>query len=335
MKRKIRLAVILISIIGIAAFCYFIWVEYNYSKITGYTEDGEYVKALQNIGSVPDFYRDIKQLKEFENAGLAMGAGNWDQAKQMFSRMGTYRNADKMMTEVDYARANADLNTASYDQAKKEFLALGDYRDAKKLSIKTDYLKAKDMIDKKDYSNGLTLLKTIKDDPDAADLLNRSQESVYMQSVQDYINGHPDKTNFSLVAGYKDADKYATLIKALTRGAVPYEKIVELSGFANTYTYIMSEYILYYLNGQWVDDDRNVGFSMRETAANWEHWKVSCSLMPGTDARAVIMGKVLLVGDYNSWKYVYAFDYVSMDEMIMTDVQTGSNYHMQRIKTAG
>ena len=87
-KKRKWVPICILGALGIAAGCYFGWVEYNYQKAVEYAEAQYFDQAVESIKKVPVFFKDSPDLTLYAYAGQQMKQGHFDTAKSTFSDLG-------------------------------------------------------------------------------------------------------------------------------------------------------------------------------------------------------------------------------------------------------
>ena len=79
---------------------------------------------------------------QYKQAEALLATGNYDNAIDLFTSLGNYKNSPELLRKSFYARAEALLDAGDYDGAIANFKALGDYKDSTDRVLATKYAKA-------------------------------------------------------------------------------------------------------------------------------------------------------------------------------------------------
>ena len=330
-KKKMKLRPLyIVGAVGVAAGCYFGWVEYHYQKAVEYAEAQYFDQAVEETTYLPVFYRDSTELNLFTYAGQEMEQGKFDFAKSIFTDLGDYRDSSEMVKEVDYEEAFDMLENGKYDGAKYIFKKLGNYKDAEVMITEADYRKAIDLLNEEDYLTAYPILIDIQGYSDVNDILYTLEDVIYWEGVDLYETGAPvwkdkSKKYFELVEGYLDADYYIQLIEAQHHyGEKGYQELLELAGFEDAVDIIMSDkYLEYYLKGYWSDGYGDY-FEMRED----EHTYYNIPWYDGEYYR--LTDSKYQVGKKGNWRDCFKFTFVSPNEIIVYCYKNNRMYEMYR-----
>ncbi len=115
-------------------------------------EEGRYEEAAEKFEKAGS-YRNAKELlddcreaaneRDYQQATLLLSEGKFTEAKNIFSRLRSYKDAAACVKQCDYSLAEKKLESEDFDGAKGDFLALGDFGDSAKRAMECDYLKAR------------------------------------------------------------------------------------------------------------------------------------------------------------------------------------------------
>ncbi len=103
---------------------------------------------------------------KYSRASNYFAENDYDNALQLFSSLGGYKNSEDMVTEIHYQNASDLLAKGNYDDAITILTRLVDYKDSSELIDEANYQKAFQLISDKNYLDAieiLQLLDTYKD----------------------------------------------------------------------------------------------------------------------------------------------------------------------------
>ena len=115
--------------------------------------EGDFEKADSLLFLQPLTALHDSNLVDYVAAGEALSAGDYEGAKAGFAALSGYMDADTMVLEADYRRAEALLDAGEYDEAAKVFASLAEleYSDALNKSIDAEYQKGIYLLNNGDY----------------------------------------------------------------------------------------------------------------------------------------------------------------------------------------
>ncbi len=181
-----------------------------------------------------NYYRASQQLE----------GGLYSEAREAFSQMSGYLNADELVTKSDYLKARSDLNTGTADSLKSAeimFDSLGNYEDAAELAKEARYQRAEKLLKDGKYDDADALFGAI---PDYSDARVRQQDVRFERAKALMTGGEYKEAReiFLKLSGRADAEKMAKLclyepgIKALDNKeydqAITY--LTQVAGFQDT-----------------------------------------------------------------------------------------------------
>ena len=152
-----------------------------------------------------------RRIAIYNRADGLFAAGDYAAAKAEFEKIGE----TERMAECDYAytlsrldRAQALMEEGKLEEAKAELVLLGDFENAPELLLECEYRRAKRLNGEGSYTDALAIAKRLGDHPEAAALLEETQEHIYRQGMQLAYECRIDEAMELLVKipGYKDAD---------------------------------------------------------------------------------------------------------------------------------
>lgn len=86
------------------------------------------VLVLLALGAL--YYFVIREPFRYDRATMLMESDRFEEAKETFTALGTYKDSAEMITECDYRAAKKLFIDGAYEEAEAAFLALGAYKDS-------------------------------------------------------------------------------------------------------------------------------------------------------------------------------------------------------------
>lgn len=151
---------------------------------------------------------------DYKKAVTSMENGDYEDAREIFTALGDYKDAAAKITECDYNMALFAMAAAKYDEAIAGFTALGDYEDSASRLTRCLYSKANVLFDGGHLAEAEEIYASLGDYEDCAE---RVKECEYQTAVALYEQGKYDEALavFLSLADYKECDRYCVLCTLL------------------------------------------------------------------------------------------------------------------------
>ncbi len=150
------------------------------------------VKNTDVLLDANDQYAELVREKNYSDAVAAFDAEEYNQAKDLFSQLGDYRDAAVLAAEAAkaafYVEATALFESNDYAAAADLFLKAEDYKDAVTLAAEAEkaafYVEATALFEANDYAAAADLFLKAEDYKDAATLAVKAQDkAIYANST--------------------------------------------------------------------------------------------------------------------------------------------------------
>ena len=211
-----------------------------YLRAGSLADEGRFSKAqsLLFLPSVTKLHDEM--IFQYVEAGLLLEQEDYNGAINQFSHMSGYRNADTMVKECYYSRAEHYIRTGDYVNALKYFKidGLKGYRDTE------------------------------------AQIENLT-EIVYQEGIEQYRAGkYSDARNsFKVLGSYRDSEKYMTLINSQTNSdaAYFYKDLIKIIDFEDAKDVLVSntDIAALFLRGSWETKKGGYYFDMDSESSVW------------------------------------------------------------------
>lgn len=109
---------------------------------------------------------------KYNKAVNTFNAGNYDEAKVIFTELKSFNGSEAMVLECDYAKAASLINNREYDAAKEVFATITEYKDSADMVLECDYRKASENLEKKNFDEAKALFYTISDYKDSETMIS-------------------------------------------------------------------------------------------------------------------------------------------------------------------
>ena len=189
--------------------------------ITGYLYVSHYQKALQSAdnGSFAEAESNLflpfitklhdSQFVDYLQAGKLLENGQFDAAKEAFSKLTGYKKADEYLLETEYRRGVDLLNNGEYDLAEAVFqeLAESGYSESEEMIYAVKYSHAEALINEKQYDAAIEIFTDLSKN-NYKDSSERILETQYLHA-QDLLDNEEDYENayemLKALGDYSDA----------------------------------------------------------------------------------------------------------------------------------
>lgn len=175
-RKTAVIALLLALVLGAAAACgiLFYGVPYlRYTDACALLESGAYDDARQVFLALGTFRDSAEMAKEaVYQQGLAkMEEQDYAAAKEIFEGLGTYSDSADRVKEAAYQQGLAEMAEQDYMTAMEIFEGLGSYSDSADRALEAKYLKAGVYLDDKDYYLAYELYRDLGSYQDSQDKL--------------------------------------------------------------------------------------------------------------------------------------------------------------------
>jgi tetratricopeptide (TPR) repeat protein len=211
---------IAVVVLGAAAAGFFIYNGGQYGEALACMDKQDFKGAQEHLASVASFYKDKTQLMQYAQAGEALQAKKFDDAKDLYLELEDYKDSKTMVSEADYQKASARLESSDFDEARQIFLTLKSYRDSDAMASEADYLKASALLTKSDFDGARQIFVSLKDYKDSATMVNEAdyRKAAALYDKKDYKNA---LDAYGKLGDYKDSkDKLESVSKDIYDNAV-------------------------------------------------------------------------------------------------------------------
>lgn len=163
--------------------------------------EGDFEKADSLLFLQPLTALHDRNLVDYVEAGGQLAAGDYEGAKTAFAALSGYMDADAMVLEADYQRAENLLETGEFDEAIVLFTRLCNigYRDTEDRVIEARYEAAISLMELGEYKKALSAFKVlnegyIKDKRDERYYEVRYQSALALWGLEDYTGAYEELT---------------------------------------------------------------------------------------------------------------------------------------------
>lgn len=169
----------------------------NYNRAINNMEAGKYDQAIEWFQE--NNYTSEEKECNYLKASYLLEQNDFEKAKEIFIRLGDYKDSDEMITECKYQQAIYECENLNYQKATQLFGEINDYKDSQEQYINCLYEYGKKYYEKGDLFNAIILLEDAKNkkSESAKDLYNEiirnNSDYFYNMAEKEYQNG-----NFSI-----------------------------------------------------------------------------------------------------------------------------------------
>lgn len=184
----------------------------DYKSALAKTESGDWAGArdiFSALGSYKDAAAKVTEC-DYQIAGGYMADGKYDDAVKLYESLGGYLDSADLITKCNYQKAEALLKSGAYDDAIAVFESLGSYQDSADKITECKYQKALGLLDEADYEGAEELFTALGDYQDSAEKIDTCR---YQHAVSLYDEGNYGEALdlFMTVPTYEGADHYCVL----------------------------------------------------------------------------------------------------------------------------
>ena len=198
-------AAMLLIGIGITGYLY----VSHYQKAIKSAENGSFAEAESNLFLPFITKLHDSQFVDYLQAGKLLENGQFDAAKEAFSKLTGYKKADDYLLETEYRRGVDLLNNGEYDLAEAVFqeLAESGYSESEEMIYAVKYSHAEALINEKQYDAAIEIFTDLSKS-NYKDSSERILETQYLHA-QDLLDNEQDYENayemFKSLGDYSDA----------------------------------------------------------------------------------------------------------------------------------
>ncbi len=242
--------------------------EVNYAQALSHVESGVYTQAQRSLKGVFAFYGDGMQLSRYAEAGIKLENGEYEAAARLFSELGHYRDASKMVSEAYYRHAQYLMQQGHYADAEALLDTIGNYKDAVQMKTEITYQNACTYFDAGLYLSALEAFEIIDPYNDSTARIDDTKAKLYDAGLSALSAGEIDTaaSDFAAIAGYEQSDAYARICDFLTGTdsdglftEEDYNVFLGLADKMDIIPYLTSDALItHYLCGSWQDDADNL-----------------------------------------------------------------------------
>ncbi len=184
-------------------------------------EKGE-LEAAESIFLEIQQFDKLSEVR-YEMAGIALESGNRERAKELYNKLGSYRDSYQHYGALVYEDAEQLVENGDTENAKALYNKIGDYSDARQKYCALVYADAEKLVNSGKYSEASSVLSGISDYPDVAQLLNLCKYNIAQQyaDAEDYENA---------IKLYSEIEDYSDAATQLWRARYSYAKKLSAYG---------------------------------------------------------------------------------------------------------
>ena len=198
-------AALLLAGIGITGCLY----VSHYQKALQSADNGSFAEAESNLFLPFITKLHDSQFVDYLQAGKLLENGQFDAAKEAFSKLTGYKKADEYLLETEYRRGVDLLNNGEYDLAEAVFqeLAESGYSESEEMIYAVKYSHAEALINEKQYDAAIEIFTDLSKS-NYKDSSERILETQYLHA-QDLLANEEDYENayemLKALGDYSDA----------------------------------------------------------------------------------------------------------------------------------
>lgn len=209
-KKKIKVIIISIAAVvlvvgGVVGVVYGIPAYENYRSYQAaekLLKDGQYEEAKNAFWALGTYKDSADKIKEcdYQNALSLLKNKKFSEAKEIFEELGEYKDCKEQITACEYGRAEEYLAKKDYQAAQDIYERLGKYKDSADKIKACQYGIAEKYLDSKEYDKARNIYKELGKYQDAK---NKLKECDYQEALQHLYEGEYD-TAIEKLKGIKD-----------------------------------------------------------------------------------------------------------------------------------
>ena len=140
----------------------------------------------------------------YYQASTALADGEYETARDSFAQLGSFRDAEAMVSEADYRKAGSLVEQNDLTAAAALYMSLGDYKDSGDQLLLIRYKIAQSTFSTGDYETAAALFGEIATYQDSAEMRD---EALYQQAsaLFDAGNAEDARTIFADLGAYRDS----------------------------------------------------------------------------------------------------------------------------------
>ncbi len=190
----------------------YIYFAQSYQAAGPLMANSQTTEALARLKAVPDWFRDTKTLRAYIAADEKLQQGDFGAAREGFTALGDFRDAQDRLIDVDYRQGSALLQSGTLDEAEKLFkeLAQQGYKDSADLLKEVCYEQGKKALDAGDLDGASAKLTALSGYKDADTLLGdiRYRQAKALIEAKKYDQAQP-LVDALVAAGYTGSQELA------------------------------------------------------------------------------------------------------------------------------
>ncbi|MCC8014352.1 MAG: serine/threonine protein kinase [Eubacterium sp.] len=277
---------------------------------------------------------NLNKANKYESAQQLLSEGSPQEAKEIFTELGQYEDAEEMVKMCDYIRANQFLNEGSPQTAKAIFSELGNYEDSEEMVLHCDYSSAVQALNSGDLLSACEYFEGLGDYSDSQQRLSETKAAVYERGIELYHSDDLDTAEeyFNSSENIGREEDYLLLIKAKNSNLSDISQLTELTDFEDTKEILKTDkYIEEFLIGNWTSGEFHLNFYVNEdddgtiwcdyympiTGYNTDHYKIEDAVHK-------------LGSDEAGWSEAWSYDIVSENQISVYVMQNGQTYTFTR-----
>lgn len=209
-KKKIKriiLAIVAVVFIagGVVGVVYGIPAYQNYRSYQSaekMLEEGQYEEAKNAFWALGTYKDSADKIKEcdYQSALSLEKEKKFSEAKSIFEELGEYKDSKEQITACEYGRAEEYLAKKDYEAAQTIYAKLGKYKDSAEKIKACQYGIAENYLSSKEYDKARKIYKELGKYQDAK---NKLKECDYQEALQHLYEGEYD-TAIGRLKGIKD-----------------------------------------------------------------------------------------------------------------------------------
>ena len=184
----------------------------DYKSALAKTESGDWAGArdiFSALGSYKDAAAKVTEC-DYQIAGGYMADGKYDDAVKLYESLGGYLDSADLITKCNYQKAEALLKSGAYDDAIAVFESLGSYQDSADKITECKYQKADGMMQSGAFDDAIAVFEALGSYQDSADRITecKYQKALGLLDEADYEGA---EELFTALGDYQDsAEKIET-----------------------------------------------------------------------------------------------------------------------------
>jgi formylglycine-generating enzyme required for sulfatase activity len=129
-------------------------------------------------------YGAWQKEEQYQLANTALEAGEWEEARHLFTELGGYQDSQTLLKETHYQLAKTALEAGNWEEARRLFTELGDYQDSQTLLKETYYELAKIALEAGNWQEARRLSIELGDYQGSRALLEEATYQLVMPAIE-------------------------------------------------------------------------------------------------------------------------------------------------------